>query len=141
GGNPSSPSDLAGFGGGGGPDIFSPTHNLRNTGIALGAGAGAAALTYGALEALGLSESLGWLAGPVGGAVAIAVDLALFFDDLFGGSPEIPRELRYPAHSPQGLSIESIRDLVDQRSNDSGSSSDPNQPLSSKPVRWNYTNT
>ncbi len=117
-GNPTSPSDIAGFSGGGGSNPFSPTRNLQNAGIAIGAGVGAAALTAGGLAVLGLSESLGWIAGPVGGAVALAVDLALFFDDLFGGSPDIPRELLHPAHSPQGLDLVGVRALVTQESVD-----------------------
>jgi hypothetical protein len=52
--------------------------------------------------------------------VALAVDFALFFNDLFGGGPSVPYQLLHPAHSPEGLSRQGVLDQADQRSGEIG---------------------
>ncbi len=42
--------------------------------------------------------------------------LGFLFADLFSGGPDIPRELRLPAHSPEGLMRAGATDLVNQES-------------------------
>jgi hypothetical protein len=51
-------------------------------------------------------------AGPVGAVVGALTGLGF----LFGGGPDIPRELRLPAHSPEGLMRAGATDLVNQES-------------------------
>ena len=55
-------------------------------------------------------------AGPVGAVVGALTGLGFLFADLFGGGPDIPRELRLPAHSPEGLMRAGVTDLVNQES-------------------------
>src|SRR5262249_41764460 len=85
---------------------FSPAGNAQNLGISVGAGTGAALATVGGLALfteMSMTEILN-VAGPVGTAVAVAMNLALFLDDLFSsGSSEINRKLVTPAHGPFGI--------------------------------------
>jgi hypothetical protein len=87
----------------------------------MAAGAGAAGLTAGAaalVSTLGLDIGLTVsAAGPVGAVVGALTGLGFLFADLFGGGPDIPRELRLPAHSLLGMEqFAGIADIVNQRS-------------------------
>ncbi len=118
-GNPSSPGDVPGFGGGGGSFAWTYNNLQPQLSASIAAGAGAAGLTAGAaalVSTLGLDIGLtASAAGPVGAVVGALTGLGFLFADLFGGGPDIPRELRLPAHS--GLGMEKAagqRDVVSQ---------------------------
>ncbi|HZQ94305.1 MAG TPA: hypothetical protein VFA67_04800, partial [Candidatus Sulfotelmatobacter sp.] len=86
----------------------------------MAAGAGAAGLTAGAaalVSTLGLDIGLtASAAGPVGAVVGALTGLGFLFADLFGGGPDIPRELRLPAHSLLGMeTVAGEVDVVDQK--------------------------
>ncbi len=97
----------------------SSTNNLQpQLSASMAAGAGTAGLTAGAaalVSTLGLEVGLTVsAAGPVGAVVGALTGLGFLFADLFGGGPDIPRELRLPAHSPEGLMRAGVTDLVNQ---------------------------
>ncbi len=117
-GNPSSPGDVPGFGGGGGSFAWTYNNLQPQLSASIAAGAGAAGLTAGAaalVSTLGLEVGLTVsAAGPVGAVVGALTGLGFLFADLFGGGPDIPRELRLPAHSPEGLESAGQVDQVSQ---------------------------
>ena len=116
-GNPSSPGDVPGFGGGGGSFAWTYSNLQPQLSASMAAGAGAAGLTAGAaalVSTLGLDIGLTVsAAGPVVGALT---GLGFLFADLFGGGPDIPKELRLPAHSLLGMEqFAGQTDVVDQK--------------------------
>ncbi len=117
-GNPSSPGDVPGFGGGGGSFAWTYNNLQPQLSASIAAGAGAAGLTAGAaalVSTLGLDIGLTVsAAGPVGAVVGALTGLGFLFADLFGGGPDIPRELRLPAHSGTGLRYGGQTDQVNQ---------------------------
>src|SRR5581483_4961164 len=119
-GNPSSPGDVPGFGGGGGSFAWTYNNLQPQLSASMAAGAGAAGLTAGAaalVSTLGLDIGLtASAAGPVGAVVGALTGLGFLFADLFGGGPDIPRELRLPAHSLLGMeTVAGEVDVVDQK--------------------------
>jgi hypothetical protein len=119
-GNPSSPADVPGFGGGGGSFAWTYNNLQPQLSASMAAGAGAAGLTAGAaalVSTLGLDIGLTVsAAGPVGAVVGALTGLGFLFADLFGGGPDIPRELRLPAHSLLGMEqFAGQADVVDQK--------------------------
>jgi len=119
-GNPSSPADVPGFGGGGGSFAWTYNNLQPQLSASMAAGAGAAGLTAGAaalVSTLGLDIGLTVsAAGPVGAVVGALTGLGFLFADLFGGGPDIPRELRLPAHSQLSMrTLAGEQDVVDEK--------------------------
>jgi hypothetical protein len=132
--NPSSPGDVPGFGGGGGSFAWTYNNLQPQLSASMAAGAGAAGLTAGAaalVSTLGLDIGLtASAAGPVGAVVGALTELGFLFADLFGGGPDIPRELRLPAHSLLGMeTVAGEVDVVDQAASFQAHS-DKHYPLS-----------
>ena len=109
-GNPSSPGDLPGLVGSGGGNGFSGENFGKDWARAAGAGNGANLIAAG-LFVLSAHEIFISYLGPV---VFAATFFALLFDDILGGSPSVPYQLRHPAHSLLGMEIEGFRP-VDQK--------------------------
>jgi hypothetical protein len=86
----------------------------------MAAGAGAAGLTAGAaalVSTLGLDIGLTVsAAGPAGAVAGALTGLGFLFADLFGGGPDISRELGHPGHSLLGMeTVAGEVDVVDQK--------------------------
>jgi hypothetical protein len=109
-GNPSSPGDVPGFGGGGGSFAWTYNNLQPQLSASIAAGAGAAGLTAGAaalVSTLGLDIGLtASAAGPVGAVVGALTGLGFLFADLFGG---VPPTASWGWNNSQGRPMWSIR--------------------------------
>jgi len=117
-GNPSSPTDIPGFSGGGG--FMWTFNNVSDQACySIAAGMGAAGLTAGAAElatVLGIDIGIKMsMAGSVGVVVGGLTELGFLIADLLSGGPSIPWQVHAPAHSPEGLSDAGQTDQVDQK--------------------------